>query len=82
MSTQVDGVGRMLPAREDVRGGPTAGPGMALAWSIQYLLLSLTARPRLRALIHGLCALSLFPIKYVDYVLLRGPGRRPRGQSL
>ena len=31
---------------DEVRSGPVCGPGMALAWSYQYFLLSFFERPR------------------------------------
>lgn len=50
--------------------GACCGPGMALAWSIQYLLLSFAAGRMMRSAIRGLCRVSLFWLKYLDYYLL------------
>jgi len=59
---------------EVIDSGPCCGPGMALAWSIQHLLLSFTTDRTLRRIIKGLAALTLFPLKYLDRFLIDRPG--------
>jgi SAM-dependent methyltransferase/uncharacterized protein YbaR (Trm112 family) len=59
---------------EEIDSGSCGGPGMALAWSIQSLFLSFTTHSALRLIIKGLAALTLFPLKYLDYFLMDRPG--------
>ena len=47
---------------------------MALAWSVRYFALSFFANAKLRAAVSGLCRLSLFWLKYFDYLLVRRDG--------
>ena len=54
--------------------GPIAGPGMVLAWSIEYFLLGFAKSRLARMLIRGLVRVTLFWLKYFDYYLIRKPG--------
>jgi SAM-dependent methyltransferase len=76
---------------EKISSGVSGGPAMATAWSIQYLLMSFTENPYLRAGMRVLCKCTLFWMKYFDLLLVhkRGAvdaaagtyfmGRRPAG---
>lgn len=61
---------RMFNAFREIDSGITCGPGMALAWSAYYFALSFFANGKLRAAVAGLCRLSLFWLKYFDYLLI------------
>ena len=50
------------------------GPGMALAWSYQYFLLSFTTYKPLRALLRLFANLTSFWLPYLDYLLINTPG--------
>jgi len=55
----------------EVASGPICGPGMALAWSYQYFLLSFTESRVLRGLLRAFGQLTSFFLKYFDYYLVR-----------
>lgn len=59
---------------EEIDSGAMCGPGMALAWSCQYFLLSFTSSKMLRALIKVFSAFATFYFKYIDYYLIDKPG--------
>jgi SAM-dependent methyltransferase len=65
---------RLFREFEEVASGPVGGPGMALAWSYQYFLLSFTASRPLRGLIRAFAGVTAFFLKYVDYYLINKPG--------
>jgi SAM-dependent methyltransferase len=65
---------RLFRAFREIDSGITCGPGMALAWSAYYFALSFFGGARLRATVAGLCRLSLFWLKYFDYLLVRNDG--------
>lgn len=57
----------------EVSSGACCGPGMALAWSVQYFLLSFSVRPALRNAIKVIARCSFFWLKYFDrYLAGRG----------
>ena len=58
----------------ELESGISSGPAMALGWTIRYFLLSFSSRPLLRAAISGFSRLTLFWIKYLDYLLVAKPG--------
>jgi SAM-dependent methyltransferase len=58
----------------ELDSGVSGGPAMALGWTIRYFLLSFSSRPLVRAGISGLSRLTLFWLKYLDYLLLAKPG--------
>ena len=68
------GVRRLFRKFREVRSGPTAGPGMALAWACHFFLLSFASKRFTRSLIHATARLTLFWLKYFDALLLRKPG--------
>ena len=59
---------------DELASGACCGPGMALAWSLQYFMLSFTTDQRLRVLLKGLSRVLFFPLKYVDHFLIEKPG--------
>ncbi len=65
---------RLFRDFEEVGSGAVCGPGMALAWSYQYFLLSFFERPAIRALVKGFARLTAFWMKYLDHVLIDRPG--------
>jgi SAM-dependent methyltransferase len=65
---------RLFRDFEEVRSGPVCGPGMALAWSYQYFLLSFFEGPRVRTFVKGFTRLTAFWLKYFDHLLIDKPG--------
>ncbi|WP_243902662.1 methyltransferase domain-containing protein [Aetokthonos hydrillicola] len=65
---------RLFRKFEEIDSGATCGPGMALAWAYNYLLLSFTTSKFLRKLIGLFVRLTVFPLKYLDYLLINRPG--------
>lgn len=59
---------RLLRQFEEITSGITAGPGTVLAWSYEYLLLSLFGySDRIRLLLKALARLTGFWLKYLDF---------------
>jgi SAM-dependent methyltransferase len=65
---------RLFREFEEVASGPVCGPGMALAWSYQYFLLSFFERPRARTAVKGFTRVTAFWLKYFDHHLIDRPG--------
>jgi len=65
---------RLFRKFEEIDSGAVCGPGMALAWSYRYFLLSFTTSKILRALIRIFANLTSFYLKYFDYYLINKPG--------
>jgi SAM-dependent methyltransferase len=65
---------RLFRDFEEIRSGPVCGPGMALAWSYQYFLLSFVRGARARALVKGFARVTGFWLKYADHALIDRPG--------
>jgi len=65
---------RLFRHFEQVRRGACCGPGMALAWTFQYFLLSLTESKRLRGCIRIGTELTTFWLKHVDRFLMHTRG--------
>jgi glycosyltransferase involved in cell wall biosynthesis/SAM-dependent methyltransferase len=64
---------RLFRRFEEIDAGATAGPGMALGWSIRSLLVaSVGARPGARGLVNVLSTLGFFWLKYLDRPLMAG----------
>jgi SAM-dependent methyltransferase len=61
---------RLFRQFDEIASGPVCGPGMALAWSYQYFLLSFTASRTLRGLIRAFACVTSFYLKYADYYLI------------
>lgn len=59
---------RLLRQFEEIASGITAGPGTVLAWSYEYLLLSIFGySERLKLLLKALARLTGFWLKYLDF---------------
>lgn len=65
---------RLFRRFEEIESGVTCGPGMALAWSYLYFLLSFSDSKAMRRLIKAFASLTSFFLKYVDYWLIDKPG--------
>ena len=61
---------RLFRSFSEVASGPICGPGMALAWSYQYFLLSFTTSKALRGLIRAFVSVTAFYLKYFDRYLI------------
>lgn len=59
---------------EEIASGPAGGPGMALAWSWRYFLLSFARKPVWREMLGGLARITAFFWKYFDPLLAVKPG--------
>jgi SAM-dependent methyltransferase/uncharacterized protein YbaR (Trm112 family) len=65
---------RLFRRFEEIDSGAVCGPGMALAWSYQYFLLSFTTSRILRGLLRLFAGITAFYLKYFDYYLINRPG--------
>jgi SAM-dependent methyltransferase len=65
---------RLFRRFDEVRSGLACGPGMALAWSYKYFLLSFVRARRLRVALDAFASLTSFWLKYVDRYLIDMPG--------
>jgi SAM-dependent methyltransferase len=65
---------RLFRRFEEIDSGAMCGPGMALAWSWQYFLLSFATSQMIRALIRVFAGLTSFYLKYFDYILIDRAG--------
>lgn len=65
---------RLLRKFKEIDSGAVCGPGMALAWSYNYFLLSFTKSKMLRNFIAVFVRLTSFYLKYFDYYLINKPG--------
>ena len=65
---------RLFRRFEELEMSVCGGPGMALAWSFQYFLLSFVRRRKTRLLIKACVRLTLFWLKYWDRYLYRKGG--------
>lgn len=68
------GLRRLFRGFEEVASGPATGPGMALAWSCQFFLLSFATTRWTRRASYAFARLTLFWLKYLDAALLDKPG--------
>ena len=59
---------------DEIDSGVICGPGMALAWSYQYFLMSFTNSKILRKYIKLFASLTSFFLKYFDYYLINKSG--------
>ena len=64
---------RLFRQFESLASGACCGPGMALAWSLQYFALSFFASRPARGAVTAASRLLLFWLKYCDYYLTRKP---------
>jgi uncharacterized protein YbaR (Trm112 family)/SAM-dependent methyltransferase len=65
---------RLFRRFEEVDSGPVSGPGMALAWSYYYFLLSFCHSRFSRALVRRFARFTSFWLCYLDYYLIDRPG--------
>ncbi len=65
---------RLFSKFEEICSGASCGPGMALAWSYQYFLLSFVKSSINRALVKAFARITSFWLKYFDYYLIDKPG--------
>jgi SAM-dependent methyltransferase len=61
---------RLFRRFREIAGGSICGPGVALAWSYQYFLLSFAKSRMLRGVIRGFARMTSFYLKYADYYLI------------
>jgi len=64
---------RLFRRFEEIDSGAVGGPGMALAWSYKYFLMSGTESRPLKRLIRAFAGLTSFYLKYFDYYLIDKP---------
>jgi SAM-dependent methyltransferase len=64
---------RLFRKFEEISSGAACGPGMALAWSYTYFLLSFASSRIARAIIIGFARLTAFWVKYFDFLLIDKP---------
>lgn len=64
---------RLFRKFEELSSGAVDGPGMALAWSYRYFLLSFTQSKLLRSILSVVARLTGFWLKYFDYLLWKKP---------
>lgn len=65
---------RLFRRFEEIDSGAVCGPGMALASSYRYFLLSFATSRTSRALVKVFTRLTSFYLKYFDYYLINKPG--------
>jgi len=65
---------RLFRRFEEIDSGAVCGPGMALAWSYQYFLVSFTTSRILRAFLRDFASLTSFYLKFFDPYLINKPG--------
>ena len=65
---------RLFRKFEEIDSGAACGPGMALAWSYEYFLLSFATSTLVRRFIELFVRLTAFPLKYLDYLLIDRKG--------
>lgn len=65
---------RLFRRFDEIDSGAVCGPGMALAWSYQYFLLSFSTSRTLRTLAWIFARLTSFCLKYFDRYLIDKPG--------
>jgi SAM-dependent methyltransferase len=65
---------RLFREFEELDSGAACGPGMALAWSFQYFLLSFSTTRSVRVVLRGVSSFATFFLKYFDRFLIDRPG--------
>ena len=65
---------RLFRRFSEVESGVSCGPGSALAVSVQSFLLSFVRSQRARVVVKGVSCLTLWWLKYFDYLLVNRPG--------
>lgn len=61
---------RLFRKFKEIGSGVLCGPGMALAWSYEYFLLSFTKSMFIRTLVRIFVRITAFYLKYLDYLLI------------
>jgi len=64
---------RLFRRFADLDSGMDLGPGAVMAWSIQSLLVNLSARRSYRLMARFVGLLIAFPVKYLDYIVRNNP---------
>lgn len=64
---------RLLNHFREIEAGMVAGPGTALAWSIEYFMLSFVGEGRIRLAVKALARLGTFWLKWFDAYLASRP---------
>jgi len=65
---------RLFRQFQEIQSGPTGGPGMGLAWSYQYFLLTFVQGDLSKDFIRAFARLTSFWLKYFDKYLIKKPG--------
>ncbi len=65
---------RLFRDFEEIKSGPTCGPGVALAWSYTYFLRSFATSKTMVRLLTAIAHTTSFFLKYFDYYLIDKPG--------
>jgi len=65
---------RLFRRFEEIESGATGGPGMVLAWSYLYFLLSFSSSRFIRKLVRVFASLTAFHLKYFDHFLIKQAG--------
>lgn len=65
---------RLFRRFEEIDRGACCGPGMALAWSIQYFLLSFSRNAKVNGVLRVLSELTTWWLKHVDRFVIDSPG--------
>jgi SAM-dependent methyltransferase/uncharacterized protein YbaR (Trm112 family) len=65
---------RLFRSFTEVSSGAVCGPGMALAWTYQYFLLSFFKQEAMRKIVKMFARFTSFWLKYFDYFLINQPG--------
>jgi len=65
---------RLFRAFDEIDSGAACGPGMALAWSYRYFLLSFVRSRRMRAFLTAFSGFTAFPLAWFDRFLVNRPG--------
>lgn len=65
---------RLFRNFEEIKSGPTCGPGIALAWSYTYFLRSFATSKTMVRLLTAIAHTTSFFFKYFDYYLIDKPG--------
>jgi hypothetical protein len=73
---------RLFRAFDEIESGAVCGPGVALAWSYQYFLMSFARSRVSRGLLIVFSNLTAFFLKYFDDFLLSKPGALDAASSL
>lgn len=64
---------RLFRRFSEISSGAVCGPGMALAWSLMYFLLSFTTTKLARKIVRLIARLFFSPLTYFDFLVIRKP---------